>query len=217
MIKVRTYGTGVSIVLVPGGPGLSSQTLKALEPLSYHFKLHFVDFPGTNSNPYQGSKSFEEICHSLAEYINNLREKDVFILGHSYGGFIGAKTSILVNPSGLICLSTPFTSQTLEQANANYIRNLNTRLLKAEKAFYMDRSDESFKEWIFLFGELYFSDSDLEEGRRLLKEDKSSAQFYLDNGSDIEKHSSLIHEIANWSGPKMFIAGKKTDFCPLKI
>ena len=78
-----------NLILVPGGPGLSSLTLRSLDILTRSFNLYYVDFPGTNGNPYLGDKKFNELSEELANQISKI-DGFKFVLGHSYGGFFAA-------------------------------------------------------------------------------------------------------------------------------
>lgn len=49
------------------------------------------------------------------------------------------------------------------------------------------------------------------EGKALLVNDKVSAQFFLDNRSDVSRLGSLLEQIEEIKLPKIFIAGKEDD------
>jgi len=73
------------ICFLPGGPGLSSQTLRSMELLKRSFDLAFIDPPGTGSSPGTPAANFNEVVDSLNVAIKNLN-REIILVGHSYGG-----------------------------------------------------------------------------------------------------------------------------------
>lgn len=113
------------IVLIPGGPGLSSNTLRRLNGLLRHFDVVFVDPPGIGRDQekfFQGhlgslyDRVVEDIANALHWNINGDRE--IVLLGHSYGGTIAAdiaakyKKTLLQNLTGLVLMAAAQTSHT---------------------------------------------------------------------------------------------------------
>ncbi len=91
------------LVLIPGGPGLSSVTIKPLEILSSHFDLIFVDPPGAGqspthvlgrpeTDPYEMYEWFirhlhKNLSRTVAQFFGG---RSIILLGHSYGGVFAA-------------------------------------------------------------------------------------------------------------------------------
>lgn len=197
--------TAPTIFLIPGGPGLSSLTLRSLDILSPSFNLLYVDFHGTNGNPYTGKKTFEELSSKLNKEIRSVSGKK-FVLGHSYGGLFAAKAFVDGFADGLICVATPFSKNTLLNAGDNYRAHMTEALAKAESQWNESQDDKSFSKWVSEYGSLYFKKP---EGKSLLLNDKVSAQFFLDNRSDISSIGSMLELIKKSKLPKIFIAGKE--------
>lgn len=195
--------TAPTMFLIPGGPGLSSLTLRSLDILSRSFNLVYVDFHGTNGNPYTGKKTFEELSSELSNEIQGVSGQKI-ILGHSYGGLFAAKAFVEGFVDGLICVATPFSKNTLLKAGNNYRAHMTDDLVKAEAQWNECQDDNSFAKWVSEYGSLYFKNP---EGRSLLLSDKVSAQFFLDNRSDAQSLESLLTLLAETCGKKIFISG----------
>lgn len=211
MIKLTnvpsTNQTDENLILIPGGPGLSSQTLKHLEILKDSFNLYFVDFPGTNGNPYQGKKSFDDLSDMLIDSLKEITGK-IFVLGHSYGGFFAADYAIQNDCNGIICLGTPFSKKSLSGASANYESKKTTQMIEASLEWQKSPSDKTFKNWLASYGELYFSSQNIEAGRELILSDLVSAQFFIDNRTDSSQLESLLSALNLFKGKKLFMASE---------
>lgn len=207
MIKITSVPSNTvaapTLFLIPGGPGLSSLTLRSLDILNRSFNLLYVDFHGTNGNPYTGKKSFEELSSKLNKEIQKVSGKK-YVLGHSYGGLLAAKAFVDGVADGLICVATPFSKNTLSKAGDNYRAHMTDALAKAETQWSESQDDKSFASWLSEYGGLYFKNP---EGKALLLNDKVSAQFFLDNRSDAQSLESLLASLAQKNGKKIFISG----------
>ena len=92
-----------ALFLIPGGPGLSSATLRSLDRLSRSFHLYYVDLPGTNGVPYERDRSFAEIAAEIAAEVSKVGGRS-FLFGHSFGGFWAADVALKVPMvAGVIC------------------------------------------------------------------------------------------------------------------
>lgn len=207
MIKITRFPSNVTaaptLFLIPGGPGLSSLTLRSLDILNRSFNLLYVDFHGTNGNPYTGKKSFEELLSELNKEIQKVSGKK-YVLGHSYGGLFAAKAFVDGLADGLVCVATPFSKNTLSKAGENYCAHMTNALAKAEAQWSESRDDKSFAKWLSEYGDLYFKNP---EGKALLLNDKVSAQFFLDSRSNAQSLESLLASLAQKNGKKIFISG----------
>lgn len=192
-----------TMFLIPGGPGLSSLTLRSLDILSRSFNLLYVDFHGTNDNPYTGKKSFEELSLELNKKIQSVTGAK-FVLGHSYGGFFAGKAFVEGIVDGLVCVATPFSKQTLSKTGENYRAHMTDALVKAESQWNEKQDDKAFAIWLSEYGSLYFKNP---EGKSLLLNDKTSAQFFKDNRSDAQSLEFLLPLLAQSNGKKVFISG----------
>ncbi len=194
-----------NLFLIPGGPGLSSMTLRSLDILSRSFNLFYVDFPGTNENAYTGDRKFEELSDELGKLITEIDGKN-FVFGHSFGGFFAADILIKNKCDGIICVSTPFSEEALMSANENYEKFATKELKVAEAEWGKKQNDKNFARWLSEYGELYFTNTN---GKELILNDKVSAQFFMDNREEASHFEIMLSKMANISKKKIFIAGSE--------
>lgn len=214
MLKSTVLGnSGTHLVLIPGGPGLSSNSIRAFDNLASSYQLHYLDLCGTNDTIFQIS-NFEDICLHIKSYMEKLDGKK-FILGHSFGGFIASKVSLLTNCDGLICLATPFTTEALNAAGDSYTCKQSVELNNSEEEWINNPSDKTFKNWLSEYQNLYFNDVCF--GRELIQKDNVSYRFFLQNRGDIKNNQNLLDELFFWKGRKLFIAGENDGLLPTSI
>jgi len=217
MIKLTEVSNGntkaPTLVLIPGGPGLSSLTLRSMDILNRSFHLIYVDFPGVNGNPYIKDRSFDELSHALQKELQKINGP-LYVLGHSYGGFFAADLSLQMKLDGIICVATPFSEKSLLSAGENFNANKLQSLIDAEVEWNERQDDKSFAKWTSEYGELYFTNPD---GKYLLLNDKVSAKFFLANRSDARQKESMLSLLKENKIKKIFIAGEKDIMLPLEI
>lgn len=217
MIKLTKVSTenikAPTLVLIPGGPGLSSLTLRSMDILSRSFNLLYVDFPGVNGNPYIKDRSFDELSHALQMELQKVNGP-LYVLGHSYGGFFAANLSLKMKLDGIICVATPFSEKSLVAAGGNFNANKSQALTDAEVEWSEQQDDKSFAKWTSEYGELYFTNPD---GKYLLLNDKVSAKFFLANRSDARQKESMLSLLKENNMKKLFIAGGKDIMLPIEI
>ena len=195
------------LLLIPGGPGLSSLTLRSLDILKRSFELQYVDFPGTNGVPYERDRTFKELGAELAAEVARLG-RPVFALGHSFGGIFAADLALRSSSvRGIACVATPLSMRSLEAAGPRFQESKSPALVAAEERFYSNPSDETFAEWLAEYEGLYFSSATRAAGRELLRRDPSSAKFFQNNRKDAVLMEPLLTKLASWDGKKLFIAG----------
>lgn len=211
MIKLTSVLSGIEtdnhLVLIPGGPGLSSLTIRDFDLLKRSFHLHYVDFPGTNGNPYLGKKNFDELSDLLLDKLKEIDGK-IFCLGHSYGGLFAVDVAIQTACEGIVCVATPFSKRSCEGADGNYEKGMTEALIQAEKSWNEGADDQAFRGWLKVYEGLWFAPHSLEKGRRLMASDPVSAQFFLDNRGDINDKEPLLKAVSKWRGRKLFVAGE---------
>lgn len=218
MIKLTRVASSATnapkIFVIAGGPGLSSLTLRNLDLLRSKFELVYLDFQGTNDSEYLGKKSFSELCTLIGEAIKNESGKK-YLLGHSYGGVLAAGILAQVfSVDGLICIAAPFSKASLDAANVNYNENKTPALEYAASVWADKQDDDSFRNWLSEYGPLWFKSP---KGKELMLSDKVSAQFFIDNRSDISNHLNVIDEIFKIKTQKIFIAGSEDKLLPPEI
>ena len=206
-----------ALVLIPGGPGLSSLTLGSLDILNRSFDLHFVDLPGTNGLPYGRDHSLEELSKTINAKVVQLRRPTI-MLGHSFGGFFAADVALKVtNVMGLVCIGTPFTGESLRAAGANYDRLKTPALIAAEERWAKAPSDKTFAGWLAEYGELYFAEATQTAGRELLLRDSSSFRLFQSLRQDAARMESLLPRLRDWPRGKLFLAGKEDRLLPMDV
>lgn len=217
MIKLTkvesTKKNAPALVLIPGGPGLSSATLRSMDILKRAFNLFYVDFPGVNDTSYDGDKSFDELSSALESELHKITGPK-FVLGHSYGGFFAANISLKMKVDGVICVATPFSEKSLVAASENYSATKSQALFDAEDEWEKLQDDKSLAKWFSEYGELYFVNP---EGKEMLLKDKVSARFFLANRSDAIQKESMLPLLKKNTTKKIFIAGKQDVMLPETI
>ncbi len=195
-----------TLVLIPGGPGISSLSIRAMDILSRSFHLAYVDFPGTNGNPYDKDRSFDELAKELQKVIAKISGK-VITVGHSHGGFFAAKAALLSPEiSGVVCISTPFTKKCFQAINDSFESRKTPALIAAEKAWDANPSDKTFAMWLAEYGEFYFSPDNLAQGTELMANDPCSHKAFLHNQHDVTLMGDLLAQFSSWNGKKLFLA-----------
>jgi len=207
MLKATSMGQGTNIVIFPGGPGLSSNSIKAFDDLSTNFRIIYLDYCGTNDSP-NVRLTFGELVQEISNYVQKL-EGDTILLGHSYGGVLASQIAVFTDCAGLVCLGTPFTARSLNVASNNYVTNSDDALKSSLNKWSLVKSKENFNDWLAEYKDLYFIKENIEFGKQLLRNDKSSFEFYNSNQNDILENSSVLANVLNWKKPKLFLAGEK--------
>lgn len=201
------------LFIIPGGPGLSSLTLRGLDLLKSEFELVYLDFQGTNESKYVGKKTYDEISSAISDVIKN-ESGTKFVLGHSFGGFFAVDAFLNDSALGVLCLSTPFLKSTLMSAGKSYSENSTPELLDTEKNWEDKRDNLSFAKWLSSYGPLYFINPD---GRKILADDKVSAQFFLDNRGDALLQEAKLANLKSQKGLKLFVCGSNDKLLSLSF
>ena len=221
MIKITSLDsdkkTNRHIIFIPGGPGLSSLTLRTMDILKRSFHLHYIDFPGTNGNPYLKDSTYEELVDEL---ISALKEKfkdkkdELIVAGHSFGGFFAADLAIKMKLKGLVCIAVPFSGDSLQAVEVCYDKKRNGDLLKSEEEWIKKQDDESLAKWFSHYGELYFLNP---SGKELILKDPVSAKFFIANREDASRGEDLLLDLEDVKCPKLFILGESDGLLPSDI
>jgi pimeloyl-ACP methyl ester carboxylesterase len=206
LTRVQGPSSSPTLVLIPGGPGISSLSIRAMDILSRSFQLIYVDFPGTNGNSYDKDRSFDELASGLHQVISGILGQ-VITVGHSHGGFFAVKAALTVpNVSGVVCISTPFSDQCFQELVENFKSRKTPALIAAEKSWDADPTDKTYALWLAEYGELYFSADKLATGHELLANDPCSHRAFLHNQHDVKLMGALLDEFAHWQGRKLFLS-----------
>lgn len=209
----RTVGTGKPLFIVHGGLGIDHRYLYAwLLPLSKYFKLVFIDLPGNGrSSQIKSSDSFsiEYLADTLEELRNKIIKDKIFLLGHSYGGFVSAVYAIrhpealkkLVIVNGALDLSSQ-NDRTLKVA-------LDALPIKNRKILNVPvKSNGDFKRFISHTMSLYFFNK--KNICKFNQKNKSLYRFQIYERGEIERYKlkhyrKLYSEIKT---PSLILDGK---------
>ena len=203
-----------NLILIPGGPGLSSHSIRGFDLLSKSFNLHYIDFPGANGQPYERDYLFEEISEVLKEYVERL-SGNAFVLGHSYGGLLAVDVALKTDVSGIVCVATPFTAHAMDLAVTNYNDLKSDRLNSAESAWGANPTDKTLAAWLSEYGPLYFSKETIDAGRELLAKDPVSSKFFRSNQPDTRRVGGILFtKVGSTKTRRLFIAGSDDRLIP---
>ena len=89
----KIMGEGEPMLILHAGPGLwSDYLIPYLKPLSKRYKLIFLDQRGNglSSFPTDSSFTFDDYVNDIDLVLKELNIKKPIILGHSFGGLLGA-------------------------------------------------------------------------------------------------------------------------------
>ncbi len=174
-------------VFLPGGPGLSSQTMRSLEELKRSADLVFVDPPGTGGHgpadftQFRSRDAFWEVLRSIEVELAKLN-RPLILVGHSFGGFYAGSIALRDSLNGLDIRGVVFIATALRKNTFNTIMPERIRLyekaqsgqhgfspLAHARMHYMNEpSAANYAEWVANYGLLIFSEESLSQGRRLI-------------------------------------------------
>lgn len=210
------------LCLLPGGPGLSSQTLRSLEILRRSFRLAFVDPPGTGGSPEPESPDFDSIVRSIEAELSGLGSKQPLLLcGHSFGGLYAAELARRGNlkAAGLIIIAAPFSKGAYRVACHLYDKLMTPVLRSAVAVWEQQPSRENLASLFASYEGLYFPPASVTAGSQMLGSDQVSASTFkgvLPALSDPKSPYRFEVTARNVSAPKLFIAGELDPLFPVE-
>lgn len=195
------------IVLIPGGPGLSSKTLSGLEVLNRSFDLVLVDPPGTGGQRDPEKQNFDFVLSSFELELKVL-ERPIIIGGHSFGGYQAACLLARkhLDYAGLVCLGSPLSDHTFGAVTTEY-ENLKTPLIfETEIKWNENKNLENLRNWFLSYESLWFSQESLSKGQQLILNDKMSLSAFLGVEPNFSGQTELFNSLKVSSVPKLLIA-----------
>lgn len=138
-LAIYQIGEGDPILVIPGGPGISSKLYrKYLRPLGMGKRLIFWDYRGTGSSPasVDTSFSFEKDHADMITVIKTLGLKKFSIFAHSYGGLHAIKYAA-ENPGTVASLILVSTTVQFSKSSPIAFKNKQSNLSQAEFARWM--------------------------------------------------------------------------------
>ncbi len=174
---------GLPIVCIPGGPGLSYNTLAA-QPLLDNFQIYMIKTPGTSDDAdtdfsrlnSSGDQLYRKVNATICEAILECSaiERGFFLLGHSYGGIHAIDCAIRlardkgVLVAGVILVSSPFTSRLYLDVIPRQINAFNsTELFARRKAYFDAPTRQSYQELLAAYNGLLIGRS-REKGKQII-------------------------------------------------
>ncbi len=174
-----------TIYIVPGGPGLSSLTLRSLDLLSRSFHLAYFDCQGTNGTEYDPNLSLTDVAHRLADLINRDESSAAILLGHSAGGIIAGIAADRVNKlSGVVLLSVPLSRASFD-AILNSYKSSPVAGSEVEVSYTKDPTELTMRNWVAAYGEMYFSAPNMLRGQALINSDPMSFKYARNHRAEL--------------------------------
>ena len=209
---------GVPLVLLPGGPGLSSATLAGIgDRLT---SLALVDPPGTGGLPAEPSYTFDGAVEAMEAAILELGGP-VDLLGHSFGGTYAARLLARgkVPVRALVLLATPVSEACFQALGARFASTPPEIAVHATK-YQSEPTDANFHAWLKALCALYFSPARRPRGEELLGKDRVSSaafsQIYADLLARLPTFG-LEKAVREFALPKLLIAGDEDGLLPVDM
>lgn len=216
--RIKESNSTKNIVFVPGGPGLG--------PISFNQITEFLDTVNVYYYYPSGTdgQRNNDLDFSYATQLKELKEEiekieNPIIVGHSFGGIIS--TDLVVQfPSlvqSLICIAAPFSKSVFDAASVGFNQIQNPESIIINEKFKNDPTDENYNEWFSFYGDLYFTNSNVNSGKKMILDDSACAKSYLAARSESATKESLLAKIKNVKLNKLFILGLEDKLLPFNI
>ncbi len=208
------------VCFIPGGPGLSSKTLRSMDVLSRSFDLAYIDPPGTGGQPEIANPTFASILASLNVDLKKLGSRKIILCGHSFGALYAIELAMWAeNIAGILLMASPLSNASYEVATKLYSQFMTPELSQAEEGFDKKPSAETFTKLLASYGHLYFSKQAAKEGSQMLLNDSVSYQSFLHLLPILSKRTSTVDFVKNLRSlnlPKYMLAGSEDLLFPIR-
>lgn len=106
-INYTRAGNGQTLLFLHGwGANLESFTCLS-KPLEAHYEVIALDFPGFGrSSEPKTPWNLDDYTHMTQSFINDMKLKNVHLIGHSFGGRVSIKLSQLMMPTKIMLLNS---------------------------------------------------------------------------------------------------------------
>ena len=106
-IHYEEYGKGEKILLLHGWGNDLKTFNKQIEFLKDKYHLYLIDLPGFGkTNEPNDIYSLNDYVSIVMKFIKSIiKDENIIVIGHSFGGRIGIKISTILNLRGLILIS----------------------------------------------------------------------------------------------------------------
>ncbi|MGK5083089.1 alpha/beta hydrolase [Bdellovibrionota bacterium FG-1] len=205
-------GARPMICFIPGGPGLSSATLRSMDVLARSFNISYVDTPGSGEQEEAANPTFDSVVSAIEATLMELKGP-LILCGHSFGALFCAQLAQRnrLELGGLIAIATPFSAAAYAVAVQQYFKYMTPELSAADVEWERNPSRETLTRLLSSYGLLYFSPATVERGKRLLTADLVSWKTFeqvLPVLSQGAPKIDFVEMLRLLSIPKYFIAGE---------
>lgn len=216
-LKNKLNPLAPNILLIPGGPGLGSLSFKAFASCFKNINVYFYHPTGTIGEDSTELSSYDDQLQELSEEIEKLEA--VYLCGHSFGGIQAVDIALRLPAQikGVICLASPFSENAFKELSVNFNREKTSEQVMMGEIFKDSPTNENYQKWFAAYAHIYFSESKIEEGRKLLLEGKVNVKNYLGATNEASRKAHLLNEIKSSQMKKLFIAGNEDHLLPPHI
>ncbi|PIQ43959.1 MAG: hypothetical protein COV52_03825 [Gammaproteobacteria bacterium CG11_big_fil_rev_8_21_14_0_20_46_22] len=155
----------INWVFLPGGPGLGSEYLRPfVDKLNLPGTTWLLDMPGDGSNTLGDRKvDYNYWPANLASAVKTL--PNVILVAHSFAGMLTLSSPGLQHHLlGLVLIDTAPNHQWMTSSKPFQSK----ALLKAQKAYFANPSDQTLKSLTFAMAPYFFLEKDMKKGKALL-------------------------------------------------
>lgn len=205
------------LVLIPGGPGLSSESLGSIDELLKAFDVARMDPPGTGGLPDSELYTFPDMLESMTDALIAL-ERPLVFMGHSFGSIYAAQLCFRpqLNVTGLVAVAPMISTNSIQGALQAFPAHASTDSKAAERAFGEAPTNENFTQWLTTLAPVYFINEQRAAGIARLQADKVSAKAFAQLFPYVlsTEHPRLLPRLKYLEAPKLLIAGESDLICP---
>lgn len=209
------------VCFIPGGPGLSSMSLRSMDLLSRSFDLVYIDPPGTAGLDELPNPTFFSVVDALEAELLSLK-RPIVLCGHSFGGLYAVEilSRRRLDVVGFCAIAVPFSNEAYAAATNQFNLHMTPELSAAGNRFDEKPTNENLAQLYGSYGVLYFSADTKKRGNSLLASDLVSAPSFVnilpvisERTPDIQ-FTDLLRACAL---RKVMIAGAEDLLLPLEV
>lgn len=203
------------IVGIPGGPGLSSATLRGIEHLGNKFDLALIDPPGCGESDELPVVSRQAVVAIINKLVSPL-SRQIIVVAHSFGGTFAADLALFgeLDLNALVFIGSPLTAPAVGSLQRQYASKMNPDLQKAANEFENSPSRETFNLWFSKYGSLFFTPKFERTGAELLKSDLSSPLMFMNVRPHVLLEENQLLALTQLDVPKLFLVGEFDELFP---
>lgn len=216
-LKNKRNPLAPNIVLIPGGPGLGSDSFEAFASCFKDINVYFFHPTGTIGEDSTELSSYDDQLLELSKEIKKL--ENVYLCGHSFGGIQAVDIALRLPAQikGVICIASPFSENAFKDLGINFSKEKTSQQIMMNEIFKNNPTNENYQKWFATYAHIYFSKSKIEAGRKLLLESRVNVKNYLGATNEASRKAHLLNEIKTSQVKKLFIAGNEDHLLPPHI